>query len=309
MGQKIHPLTFRQCSNFKTTFDINLSALKIRQRFQQELELRRLFFQFFSTNKVLSQDILIEQSLRSGFLVRVKILAFKNLTTMLAPFQEKKTSSKNLNKVFSPKTQKRFLLRRVRGNFLDFSSLTKKKIFLKNKINLKTKALMTTPSSRTGTWFPVCFLFTSPALRFLSNKKFLRLFLLLSRALYRFRTQKKYVLLILLGLLSSSSGNWSFLISSLVSGSFFRTRKHMPIFRFYKKLFSSSFILNRSFSEVAGLNFSVAGRFDKRPRAKLYKLSQGNLLKQQIKGEVNYSASHGVTKNGVFGIKFFTRLK
>ena len=83
----------------------------------------------------------------------------------------------------------------------------------------------------------------------------------------------------------------------------------MPIFRFYKKLFNSSFLLNRSFSEVSGLSFSVAGRFDKRPRAKCYKLNQGNLLKQQIKGAVNYGASHGVTKNGVFGIKFFVRLK
>ena len=65
------------------------------------------------------------------------------------------------------------------------------------------------------------FSFTSPALRFLANKKFLRLFLSLSRSLYRFRSQKKYILLILLGLLSSSSRNWASLISLVVSGSFF----------------------------------------------------------------------------------------
>ena len=108
MGQKIHPLTFRQVPSFKTTVDINLSSTKIRQRFQQELELRRLFFQFFSTNKVLSQDILIEQSLRSGFLIRVKFLALKNLTTLVAPFQRNLSSSKTLNRVFSLRSKKDF---------------------------------------------------------------------------------------------------------------------------------------------------------------------------------------------------------
>ena len=158
-------------------------------------------------------------------------------------------------------------------------------------------------------WFPVSFLFTSPALRFLSNKKFLRLFSSLFRSLYRQRSQKKFSLLVLLGLLSCSSGTWASLMSSVISKSFFRTRKHMPIFRFYKKLFTLIYQTNQSFSDVSGLNFSVSGRFDKRPRTKTYQLAKGSLLKQQIKGNIDYGSSHGVTKNGVFGIKFFVRLK
>ena len=46
MGQKIHPLTFRQHNCFKSVVDVNLKNLNFRTRFQQEIELRRLFLAF-----------------------------------------------------------------------------------------------------------------------------------------------------------------------------------------------------------------------------------------------------------------------
>lgn len=308
MGQKIHPLTFRQHNCFKSVVDVNLKNLNFRTRFQQEIELRRLFLKLFNTNQILSQDISIEQSLRSGFVVRVKFLAFKNITSLFLPFQKKKFVSKKALTVASLRQKRKYSLRKIRGvSFLGLQTVQKPQY--RDFLLRKSKKLLAFSAMNKSGWFPVSFLFTSPALRFLSNKKFLRLFSSLFRSLYRQRSQKKFSLLVLLGLLSCSSGTWASLMSSVISKSFFRTRKHMPIFRFYKKLFTLIYQTNQSFSDVSGLNFSVSGRFDKRPRTKTYQLAKGSLLKQQIKGNIDYGSSHGVTKNGVFGIKFFVRLK
>jgi hypothetical protein len=308
MGQKIHPLSFRQHNSLKAIVDINLKNLNFRTRFQQEIELRRILLKLFNTNQILSQDISIEQSLRSGFVVRVKFLAFKNITSLFLPFQKKKQVFKNILTVPSSRQKKQYFLRKFRrtsASSLQAQTFSSYRHFLLKR----SKILLAFSSLGQSGWFPVSFLFTSPALRFFSNKSFVRLFSNLFRSLYRQRSQKKFFLLVLLGLLACSSGTWASLMSSVISKSFFRTRKHMPIFRFYKKLFTLIYQTNSSFSDVAGLSFSVSGRFDKRPRTKRYQLTKGSLLKQQIKGKINYGSAHGVTKNGVFGIKFFVRLK
>jgi hypothetical protein len=79
-------------------------------------------------------------------------------------------------------------------------------------------------------------------------------------------------------------------------------KKH-NFFLLFVKRFLNTLILEKKFSTISGVKFTIKGRFNSVPRAKKRTYESGNIPTQAIDSNINYYQATSYTPNGTFGIK------